>query len=77
MSDHVQENGDSPELEALFDTLSHKQAAQAAGKRQAKRMQALTSLPIPRYSRLSKLIMRDMAMPRPWVSKARSGLISR
>ena len=30
MSDHVQENGDSPELEALFDTLSHKQAAQAA-----------------------------------------------
>jgi chemotaxis protein CheZ len=30
VSDHVQENGDSPELEALFDTLSHKQAAQAA-----------------------------------------------
>lgn len=27
MSDHVQENGDSPELEALFDTMSHQQAA--------------------------------------------------
>ncbi len=36
-----------------------------------------TSLPHPRYSIVSKLIMRDMAMPRPWVSKARSGDMSR
>lgn len=29
MSDHVQENGDSPELEALFDSVSHDQTAKA------------------------------------------------
>jgi hypothetical protein len=41
------------------------------------RRTARTSLPLPRYSRRSKLSARDMAIPRPWVSKARSGAKSR